>query len=251
MSYVHHGRWVVGRLGGKLLQKRSARIANVNLPASDIKAAPVKRERLGQAGNSVFGYGIADRIFARRMGRDGAIIDDPSALRALGTHLAKGGAGRIKHAIEVHINCRMPCLKRQLVNRSGHAKAASIVKEHIQPPSLAHELFESRFNGAGVCHITGKHNSACLSRRDFFKRGNVAREKANTPALGQKVLSCGAPDARACACDQDRFHSSSSASSSNFGAGTTRSAVVSGAVGFERRLRTTQRSRSSARVIAT
>ena len=54
-------------------------IANIDLAACNIVSTPIERSRLRQACDRVLGGGVAGRLRARRVSRDGAVVDDAAS----------------------------------------------------------------------------------------------------------------------------------------------------------------------------
>src|SRR5690606_38631074 len=125
------------------------------------------------------------------------------------------------------------------------------VEQRIKPTGLLGELREGTFGGVRIGDIAGQGDGIFVAICDFVQALLAARQQADTPASVQKFQRRGAPDAGTGTGDQDGFHSLSSISSFSGTGLLRRSSMRSACSGLDRRLRTTQCRRSSARVMAT
>ena len=158
--------------GDHALGQRRAGIADVDLAAGDVVAPAIERGLLGQAGDAVLGHRIGDRVRARRMGGDRAVVDDAPAARLLRFHDPDGFLGAQEHAGEIDVDDLPPGLERQLLERHRRRPDPGIVEQDVEAPEGRLGLGEQRLDGLRVAHV-GRDRQALRPDRVAGGRGLV------------------------------------------------------------------------------
>src|SRR5256712_11511400 len=102
----------------------------------------------------MLGRGVWRRVGPWRVGRDGAVVDDPPTPRVLAFKDLKGFLRTQDRAREVGVHYRLPLLDGQILEQPGRADPG-VVEQEIQAPERALGLREKRADGLGIAHVGG------------------------------------------------------------------------------------------------
>ena len=106
------------------------------------------------------------------MGRDRAVIDDPSPARVLVLHDLERLLGTQKGTGQIRIDHALPLLVGQVFEGNRRRTAARIIKQQIQPTERLAGFGEQRAHRSRVAHI-GRHDQGP-------RRGNVSSFRIKT-----------------------------------------------------------------------
>ena len=123
------------------------------------------------------------------MRRDGPVVDDASALRALGLHHANGLLRTEEGAGEVDSYDRVPLLEGKVLHRDGGSVCAGIVKEKVEASELLLYGRKQLLDGFRVCHIRGdrEHRGPDWSPSDAVLCSSSARLPVSTIEISRRL----------------------------------------------------------------
>ena len=156
-----------GREAGRHIRRG---VADIDLPAGDVVLAAVERRRSREAGDRVLRRGVWRGVRTRHMRRDGSVVDDPSAHRALILHQPERLLRAQERAGQVHVHDGLPLLDRQIFEPDARGVGAGVVEQEIQPPESRPRGLEQVAHRSGVADVGRDHEAARRVLARFLHR---------------------------------------------------------------------------------
>jgi len=164
-------------------------IADIDLSAADVVLPAVERGLFGETGHRVFGRGIGDRVGARRMRGDRAVVDNTATARILRLHDLDRFLRAQEYTGQIGGYHVLPGIEWQLLelHRVGPPIGRLLLEQDVEPDrNFRFQLFEQSQDRLALRHV-GRHRERLHA--GGLDRGGGLLERRGAPAGEHHIVA--------------------------------------------------------------